>query len=378
MNPKVVQADVTVVGSGIIGQSIALEARRVGLRVAILEKKREGAATPAAGGMLSPSGEAFESEQHLINIANESCRIYPEFIQRVEQLSGLPTGYKTHGTLMVALTRDHVAELEQLGKAQKERGLQTKWLEPRVLKEIEPNLSPRQCGALLASDDHQVNPGLLSAALVQANKNAGTHSVTHDGNVLLDQKGGKAAGVLLENHPQYDRIESPWVIGASGAWTTELDGLKNLPLRPVKGQYVRLQGPSLIKHVVRTPDVYMIPRDDGILYLGASSEEAGFDTRPIAGHTMELLWHAFRAVPGIYELELLETASGFRPALRDHLPAIGKTSIPGLLTAIGHYRHGIMLAPITAAAILEILQTNRVPEIVNMFCATRFKDETKQ
>lgn len=376
MTSRVLQADVTIIGSGIIGQSIALEARRVGLRVAVLQKPRIGAASPAAGGMLSPSGEAFDSEQSLINLANESCRIYPEFIKKVESLSGLTAGYKTDGTLMIALTRDHVGELEQLGEAQRARGLHTKWIQPQALKQIEPNLSPRQCGGLLASDDHQVNPDLLNKALLKANQNSGTHFISHEGSVGFEQKAGATSGVILEDHALYDRIDSPWVVAAGGAWSHEIEPLKKMPLRPVRGQYVRLQGRELIKHVVRTPDVYMIPRENGVLYLGASMEEAGFDATPLAGHTMDMLWHAFRAVPGIYELEILETAVGFRPALRDNLPAIGPTQIPGLLTAFGHYRHGMMLAPITAAAILEILQSNRVPDILSALSPQRFNDES--
>ena len=375
MSTKILQADVTIVGDGIIGQSIAFEARRVGLRVALVGKKQAGAATPAAGGMLSPSGEAFESEQKLINLANESCRIYPDFVQRVEAISDRSTGYDTHGTLMVALTRDHVGQLEQLGRAQQKRGLQTKWLEPQTLKELEPNISPRQCGALLACDDRRVNPLFLHHALQTANRVSGTQIIEHDGDVLLDTVGGEARGIQLTKHPTYNRIESSWVVCASGAWSNELSELQHLPLRPVRGQFVRLQGRPLLKHVVRTPDLYMIPRSDGVIYLGASMEEAGFDAKPLAGHTMDLLWHGFRAVPGIYELEMLETAAGFRPALRDNLPAIGPCKVPGLLTAIGHYRHGIMLAPITAIAILELLQANRVPELLQGLSVRRFEQE---
>ena len=378
MSSRTLQADVTVVGSGIIGQSIALEARRVGLRVVVLQKPRIGAGSPAAGGMLSPSGEAFDSEQSLINLANESCRIYPDFIKKVESISGLSAGYKTNGTLMIALTRDHVGELEQLGEAQRARGLHTKWVQPQALKQIEPNLSPRQCGGLLASDDHQVNPRLLNKALLKANENSGTHFISYAGRLEFEQTAGVTSGILLNDHALYDRIESPWVVVASGAWSHELEPLQELPLRPVRGQYVRLQGRDLINHVIRTPDVYMIPRQDGTLYLGASMEEAGFDATPLAGHTMDMLWHGFRTVPGIYELEILETAMGFRPALRDNLPAIGPTDIPGLLTAFGHYRHGMMLAPITAAAILEILQANRIPEILNALLPTRFNTESPQ
>ena len=375
MTTRVLQADVTVVGDGIIGQSIAFEARRVGLRVVLIGKEQAGAATPAAGGMLSPSGEAFESEQKLINLATESCRIYPEFIQKIEEVSGQGTGYDKHGTLMVALTRDHVGQLEQLGKAQQERGLQTRWLDPHVLKELEPNISPRQCGALLAADDRQVNPILLRAALVQANAASETQAINHQGEVALETSGGRVSGVQLIDHEKWDRIESPWVVCASGAWGNQLEELQDLPLRPVRGQYVKLQGTPLLKHVVRTPDLYMIPREKGVLYLGASMEEAGFDAKPLAGHTMDLLWHGFRAVPGIYELEMLETAAGFRPALRDNMPAIGPTQTPGLLTAIGHYRHGIMLAPITALAILELLQANRIPELLKGLSARRFEKE---
>lgn len=375
MTRETLHADVAILGSGIIAQAIAREARRVGLRVVMVAQPRKGAATPAAGGMLSPAGEAFESEDSLIEIAQESCRVYPKFVQAVELESGCTVDYKTEGTLMVALTRDHVGQLEQLGVAQESLGLRTSWLAPAALAALEPNLSPRQCGALLAADDHQVNPRKLSAALEIANEKSGVEVISHIGTVEVETTRGHAAGLYLEDHPKIARIAAPWVVVASGAWSSQIQALSDLPLRPVRGQFVRLKGTPLVSHVVRTPDVYIVPREEGLLYLGASSEESAFDSRPIAGHAMELLWHGFRAVPGIFELEMLETNVGFRPALRDNLPAIGKTKTPGLIAALGHYRHGIMLAPITAAGVLEILQTNRVPECLNPFSPRRFEEE---
>ncbi len=136
-----------------------------------------------------------------------------------------------------------------------------------------------------------------------------------------------------------------------------------LPMRPVKGQILRLRGPQLINHVLRTPDVYLVPRTDGELVVGATSEEQGFDTTITTWAVMDLLRDAWRILPGIAELELAETSAGLRPALRDHLPAIGATSVPGLFVATGHYRHGVLLSPVTAKLLADVLDgAGSVPE----------------
>ena len=171
-----------------------------------------------------------------------------------------------------------------------------------------------------------------------------------------------------------DRLEisAENVIVAAGAWTRDAAvACERLPLRPVKGQVLRLRGERLLRHVIRTPDVYIIPRASGDLVLGASSEEQGFDARPTAGPMMDLLYNAWRALPGVYELELDEVCVGFRPALRDHLPAIGATEHDRLYVATGHYRNGILLAPATAALLADLIDGQN-PELLRGLEPGRF------
>ncbi|HET8645021.1 MAG TPA: FAD-dependent oxidoreductase, partial [Vicinamibacteria bacterium] len=171
-----------------------------------------------------------------------------------------------------------------------------------------------------------------------------------------------------------ERVAARHVVVCAGAWSPEaLPGLPALPLRPVRGQIVRLRGEELIRHVVRTPEVYLVPRGDGELLVGATSEERGFDPAPTAGAVLELLREAFRALPGIAELAVAELTVGFRPALRDHLPAIGPTRVPGLFLATGHYRNGVLLAPVTARLLVDGLLQGRMPDALAPFAPQRFE-----
>ncbi|HEX6737357.1 MAG TPA: FAD-dependent oxidoreductase, partial [Vicinamibacteria bacterium] len=171
-----------------------------------------------------------------------------------------------------------------------------------------------------------------------------------------------------------ETVAARQVVLCAGAWCQEaLPDPPALPLRPVRGQIVRLRGEPLIRHVVRTPDVYLVPRADGELLVGATSEERGFDPAPTAGAVLELLREAFRALPGVAELAVSELTVGFRPALRDHLPAIGPTRRPGVFVAAGHYRNGVLLAPITARLLVDGLVGGAMPEALAPFSPLRFE-----
>jgi glycine oxidase len=147
-----------------------------------------------------------------------------------------------------------------------------------------------------------------------------------------------------------------------------------MPLRPVKGQILRLRGATLLHHVVRTPDVYLVPRVDGELVVGATMEERGFDPDVTAGATLDLLREAWRVLPGISELAVSELGVGFRPALRDNLPAIGPTAVDGLFVATGHFRHGVMLAPITADLAIDAIFEGRTPPLLAPFLPDRLRE----
>jgi glycine oxidase len=366
--------DVVVVGGGIIGLSIAYEAARRGLDVLLVERQRlGGGATAVAGGMLAPVSEGEDSDPRLVELGLESARLYPEFVAAVEADGERPCGYRTEGTLLLALHRDHEAQLAHAAAAHRQHARRFVWLSPEEVKAREPRLAPRVAGALLAEDDRQVDPRALAASLAAALARRGV--AVREGTLVRALTPGT---VELGGNGATERVATRHVVLCAGAWCNEaLPGLSTLPLRPVRGQIVRLRGEALLRHVVRTPDVYLVPRADGELLVGATSEERGFDSAPTAGAVLELLREAFRALPGIAELAVAELTVGFRPALRDHLPAIGPTRLPGVYLAAGHYRNGVLLAPVTARLLVEGLVSGAMPESLAAFSPARFEEAAR-
>lgn len=364
-------ADVVVMGGGIIGLSVAYEAIRAGYRVIVLERERVGAgAGRVAAGMVALAMEAAEvRDRHFADLAAESCRLYPEFVRAIEADSDRPCGYRTEGSLLVALHQDHQAELERTRALQKALGIEAQRLGRTDVLQREPGLSPRVTGGLFMANDYQVDPRALCEALALAIVRRGG-SVVPGANVTeiaTDGRGNSKVSYECEGVRTLARAQI--VVVAAGSWSNELLALagEKLPLRPVKGQTLRLRGEALIRHVVRTPDVYLVPRANGELVVGATTEDQGFDHRPMAGAVLDLLLAAWRVLPGIYDLEVTELSVGFRPALRDNLPAIGPSKTKGLFVATGHYRHGVLLAPATARLLVQWLQTCRIPLLLEPF-----------
>jgi len=382
-------APVVIVGAGVIGLSLAFELAKRRVRVLVIERHSVGAgATGVAAGMLAPASEAEHENPDLARLAVNSLARYPEFVQAIEQVSGLTCGYRRDGTLLVASTRDDEAEIDRLRRFQERLGLPASWLGPEQIRELEPQLSPRVTRALFAPHDHQVDPRALVTALERAVRLLGGQVVvnawvtgfeTHRGRLsrVVGRRGretgngGGSAGAsvvaLSPSAPAAPVPEEPFAVGcdaavlAAGAWSSQDVTWPASPLsvRPVKGQLVRLHGPDLLCHVVRAPQVYLVPRDGGDLVVGATMEEQGFDPTPTAGAVMDLLWNARLIVPATYELELAEVNVGFRPATRDHLPVIGAMDVPGLYVATGHFRHGVLLAPATAGLLADLIVEGR-------------------
>ena len=378
--------EITVVGGGVIGLSIAYEAALKGHTVLIVEKSMPGGgATPVAAGMLAPVAEAEPTLPQMIDLGLESCRLYPDFVGHLEEDTGIDCGYRTEGTLQIALDHDHLGELEHRAAAYDEHGLAAERLSGSEVRALEPGLSPRVVGGIRTATDRQVDPRALSGALIAALEQRGV-SIAAPAEVIAmhrDQSGsitGVDVGGASNDAGDTEMVRTSVVVAAAGAWTAELlPELAVLPLRPVKGQTVRLRADSpdapMLQHVVVTPDAYLVPRRDGELVIGASTEEQGFDARPRAGITMDLLGHAWRVFPSVYEFEMREVNVGFRPALRDHMPVIGPFDEGGLFVATGHYRNGIMLAPVTAKYAVEAIETGRIPEALIPFQVTRFADD---
>lgn len=369
--------EVIIAGAGVIGLSLAFELLERGVNVRILAPAEEtGTATLTAAGMLAPVSEADVEHVDLIPLALDSLARYPDFIRRVEAASGLDCGYRNEGTLWVALQRDHRAELDHLLAFMADRGMAAERLDARRLRQLEPALSPRVVAGCRIPGDHQVDPRALREALFAAIRQLGGHLQTARA-CGTETHAGRLAGLWVQRQGQdaAEWLPCEHAVLATGAWLgRDFEGaLPACGMRPVWGQVLRVRGAPVLDHVIRTPDVYLVPRRDGRLIIGASSEERGFDARAQAGATYELLRHAIAAVPEIAELELEEVSVGFRPATRDHLPVIGATATAGLYLCGGHFRNGVLLAPASAVVLAEAIVAEQDSAALLPFSPRRFE-----
>ena len=369
------RSEVVVVGGGVVGLAVAYELARRGRGVLVLDRDDlPGVATRAAAGMLAPTSEADLADSTLVQLELDSLRRYPEFVAGVESLAGRSCGYRTDGTLWVALNRDQEGDLDRLAAMQRAKGLAASWLSPPEALAREPHLSGRIVAGLLIDGDHQVDPRALGAALRTAIAALGGQVVTGYRVSRIEAAGRQALQVSGNAGGTAFRVAGDVVVLAAGAWSGEVDApLPPLGLRPVKGQLVRLGGPELLRHVVRSPDVYLVPRRGGELLLGATMEEQGLDALPTAGAVLDLLREAWRILPGLYDLAVTELSVGFRPAVRDHRPVIGATATHGLYVATGHFRNGVLLAPATAHYLAEWIANGAVSTALAPFGVERLE-----
>lgn len=372
------RADICVVGGGIIGLAVAFDIAGRGRRVTVLEAEGLGqrAAAWVAAGMLAPAAEADIADPRLTPLALASHSAYPGWIEELEAISGVESGFDRTGTLFVALDRDHIALLERLELFQHERGLRAERLGAAALLELEPRLSPGVVGGLRLADDWQVDPRRLLEALARGLAARGAE-LREDAPVERIEVRGDRVVVQFRRGEEPSWLDAGAVVLASGAWSfgawsSSIEApVAPLPMRPVKGQVVRLSGAPVVRHVVRTPDVYLVPRRSGELVVGATMELQGFDARVRAGAIWELLRDARRALPGIDELAVSECPVGFRPALRDHLPAIGAMG-ERIFVATGHFRSGVELAPITARLLADLVCDGRADPLLEAYSPSRF------
>ena len=351
--------DAIVVGAGLVGQCCAWRAAAAGARVVVVDRAVPPAgATQVAAGMLAPVGEIAFGEGRLLELTLAAARDYPRFVAELEAVAGIDTGYRRCGALHVALDRDEAAELRRAHELQRELGLDAEWLGPRRCRELEPGLAPSFHGGVHAPGEAAVDPRALSTALSRAAETAGTEVRYAAEPAELLVAADSAAGVRLRGG---EELHAPAVVVATGAgagrdpWLPEL---ARPPVRPVKGQILELgsaEGEPVCERIVASERVYAVPRPDGRLIVGATVEERGFDSSPTAGGVLELLREAYRMLPDVAELGLLEAAAGLRPGTPDNLPLIGDGAIPGLVLATGHYRNGVLLAPLTGELIAQRL-----------------------
>ena len=348
--------DVIIVGGGIIGLSAAWQLRQEGVEVVVLDPAPGTGATHAAAGMLAPIHEAYWGESHILRLNLAASQAWPAF---ADELGVDAVDYRRNGTLMAAFDADDKAVLDNLGDLHEQEGLPVERLRSRECRSREPLLAPGVRGGVYSPVDHQVNPRRVVAELLNRVPTLAVSAieVTHN-QVVADD----------------DRVMAcQQVVVAAGAWTGRLLGV---PIRPLKGQILRLSGPEgllrlPVRGVVRGSTVYAVPRSNGEIVVGATQEEQGFDTRVTAGGVYELLRDVLAVLPGLSEIDLVETWAGLRPGAPDNAPIIG-IGDDGIVYATGHYRNGILTAPITAAAVSAVVQGRKAPVDLSPFSPNRF------
>ncbi|MFC9112420.1 MULTISPECIES: glycine oxidase ThiO [Streptomyces] len=372
-------ADVLVVGGGIIGLVTAWRAAQTGLATAVVDPEPGGGAARVAAGMLAAVTELHHGEQTLLGLSLASARRYPAFAAELTEYTGQDLGYRRSGTLAVALDADDRAHLRELHALHRRSGLDSQWLSGRECRRLEPMLAPGVRGGLRVDGDHQIDPRRLASALMTACERAGVtlHRTWAERLVVA---GDRARGVVTAAG---DELGAGQVVLAAGSWSGRLAGVPEdvlPPVRPVKGQVLRLAMPDrpepflsrTVRAVVRGSHVYLVPRENGELVIGATSEEMGWDTTVTAGGVYELLRDAHELVPGITELPLTETIAGLRPGSPDNAPLLGPTRLAGLLLATGHHRNGVLLTPVTGDAMARALTTGDLPQEALPFTPRRF------
>ncbi len=342
--------DAIVVGAGVVGLAVARELAGAGLEVTMCDPAPARGASNVAAGMLAPVTELHFGEEELLQLNLEAARCYPAFVGSLETETARSTGYRRSGTVMVARDADDDAFLEQLYRYQAELGLEAERLRPAECRALEPALGPRLRGGIHVPGDHQIEPRSLTEALISSCSSRGVKTIE----ARVVEAGER--GCRLEDGRE---LEADAIVIAAGAQSALIGGLIDLPpLRPVKGQLLHLDGDQLMPDlIVRSRSVYIVPRGDGRVVVGATVEEKGFDTTVTAGGVYELLRDAYELVPSITEAELIETIAGLRPATPDNAPVIG-ASRTGVIYATGHYRNGVLLAPVTASMVLRGLMDN--------------------
>jgi glycine oxidase len=281
---------------------------------------------------------------------------------------------RREGTLMVALTRDDAAQLRFTYDFQRAQGIGLEWLTPTAARQREPHLHPQLAAAVYCAADHQVDNRRLVHALKQALLAAGGRLHEHAEVRAISIVGGRVTGVRLADAAHDAEI----VVVAAGAWSGAIAGLPaevRPPVRPVKGQMLAVRmdpAAPLLRHVVWTPKVYLVPRQDGRLVIGGTVEERGFNADLTAGGVLALLEGAWRAVPAVEEAPIDEMWVGFRPGSRDDAPLLGPTEVEGLIMATGHYRNGILLTPVTAELVSRYILSGEVDPMMRAFALDRF------
>jgi glycine oxidase len=378
--PIVKPKSVAIIGAGVVGLGIAWRLAGRGVEVSVFDKGAAGAgATHAAAGMLAACAEAEPGEEALVALGRDSQARWPAFADELKQASGIDVELRREGTLVIALTADDQARLFHHLEFQKKLDLPLQWISAAETRRREPHLAGKLAGAVFSPEDHQVDNRKLATALAIAAQAAGARIHEHQPVTAISSQGRRVDGIVLADGRKH---AADVVVLAAGAWSrgiarsiADMAPQSLPPVRPIKGQMLALrmdpQAP-LISHVIWGPGIYLVPRRDGRLIVGATVEEKGFDSTLTAGGLLTLLEAAWRAVPAIEELPIDEMWVGHRPGSRDDAPILGPAPLDGLVYATGHHRNGILLAPVTADTIARLVLDGTLDPAIRPFGIERF------
>jgi glycine oxidase len=350
--------DVAIAGAGLIGASIGFELAQAGLRVAIFDRRQPGeGASWAAAGILSPAPENAATIS-MVPLGRASLALYPEFVATLQEISGRDVGYRAKGTLQALLSGEVQAKLNTIVALHHGLGLRAEPLSADDARELEPALSSELEAAVLRPDEASVDNRALTRAVAIAAAQAGVKLFAGRPVQAIRQDGGRCTGLIVDG----EKIEARWTVIAAGCYSAEIEGAANYaPVRAAKGQMIALRAENAsIERVLWSEHVYLVPRNDGRIVAGATVEYVGFDKEITAGGLQKILNGAVEMAPALADAKIEETWAGLRPDSPDHLPIIGPTGLDGLLIATGHFRSGILLAPITARLIREWITTQSV------------------
>jgi glycine oxidase len=367
--------DAIVVGGGIIGASLALELATRKLGVLIIDRQRPGLeASWAAAGMLAPEPESAE-DLHVLPLGRMSLASYPKFVQSVEETSGLPAHFRSDGTLKLYFGPDGESERDRAVLNHREIGLSPESVSILQAREIEPSIATNSTAAAWLPYECSVDPRALTLATLTAAEREGVELIH---GIAVDQvlsRDGRCDGVLAGG----ETFHSKHVIIAAGCFSASVDGISPYaPTSPVRGQIVALRpAQNAPKHVLRGHNGYIVPRGDGRVIAGSTSENAGFDKQVTAEGIQQILRAATELAPGLSSAVIMDTWSGLRPDTPDHLPILGPTDVEGLWIATGHYRNGILLAPGTARLMREWIVDGAPSLALEKFSPMRFVEQQR-
>src|ERR1700682_365947 len=367
--------DVVIAGGGVIGGAIALEVARAGLRVGVFDRQQPGKeASWASAGILSPAPEN-PAMIPLVSLGQASLQLYPEFVATVEEIADQRVGFREKGTLQGLFSKDARSELSTIVALHHGLGLRAEPLRAEDALDLEPALTDQIEAAVLRPNEASIDNRALTDAVLEAGKRSGVEIFSASNADAVWREGERCAGLIVRG----EKVEARWTIVAAGCFSSSIEGISDYaPVRPAKGQMIALRGGNIkIERVLWSEHIYLVPRNDGRILAGATVEYAGFDKSITAGG-IEKNFNGTRGLaPALAETRGGEMWAGLRPDSPDHLPIIGPTDIEGLVIATGHFRSGILLAPITAQLVREWITLQRVSVDWERFSPLRFAEMKK-